>query len=212
MARKKEQLEPEVVVAYKGFNKDLRCTGGDSLFQYEVGKSYEHKGDVKCCSAGFHACEYPLDVFRYYAPSESRFAVVEQSGRVARHDEDSKIASSSISIKAELDLPGIIKAAIEYTISRTKPVVGSASVDEKGHASNSGDSGAASNSGQHGIAADFNGWGKARSVAGGAIVCTKRDSATGAILAIRASKVGENGVKPDVWYSLDDEGNFVEAA
>ncbi len=47
------------------------------------------------------------------------------------------------------------------------------------------------------------------SCAGGAIVCVSRDG-SGNILHIRASKVGDNGIKPDVWYSLDSSGNFVE--
>ncbi|MFA7322293.1 MAG: hypothetical protein WC000_12585, partial [Dokdonella sp.] len=81
----------------------------------------------------------------------------------------------------------------------------------RGAASNSGIRGVASNSGKAGIAADFNGWGKAKSCATGAIVCINRD-AEGNIRHIRASKVGENGVKPDVWYSLDETGEFVEDA
>ena len=31
------------------------------------------------------------------------------------------------------------------------------------------------------------------------------------IIHIRASKVGENGIKPNVWYSLNESGEFVEA-
>lgn len=185
------------IIAYKGFGKDWKCRE----FQFELGKTYEHNGTVKACESGFHSCEYPLDVFRYYAPSDSVFAVVEPSGDLSRHSEDGKIASSSLTVKASIDLPGIIKAAIEYTMSRVKPAAGAAS--------NSGYSGAASNLGQHGIAADFNGTGKAMSCAGGAIVCVCRNE-DGAILHIRASKVGENGIKPDTWYRLDDAGEFVE--
>lgn len=63
------------IKAYKGFDKNLQCRG----FQYEIGKEYEEK-DAKACNCGFHACEYPLDVFGYYPPTNSRFCEVEQSG------------------------------------------------------------------------------------------------------------------------------------
>ena len=215
------------VVAYKGFDKDWKCRG----YQFEVGKTYAHKGPVKACESGFHSCEYPLDVFRYYEPASSVFALVEAGGDLSRHDEDSKIASSSITIKASIDLPGLIKAAIEYTMSRVKPAEGAASNSgdsgaasnsgtsgaasnsgTRGAASNSGYRGAASNSGYRGIAADFNGYyTKVKSCATGAIVCINRDD-EGNIRHIRASKVGENGIKPDTWYSLNDSGEFVEVA
>ena len=123
-----------VITAFKGFDKDLKCRG----FSYEVGKSYKHKGAVKACENGFHACEYPLDVFSYYPPAGSRFAAVEQSGEIARHSGDSKIASRVISIKAEIEFAGLIKAAIEYTFSRALPV------DPKSPAFSDGTSGAAS--------------------------------------------------------------------
>lgn len=54
--------------AYKGFDKDLKCRG----FQYEIGKEYKEK-KASLCNKGFHACEYPLDCFKYYEPNKSRF-------------------------------------------------------------------------------------------------------------------------------------------
>ena len=104
----------ETIVAYKGFDKDLKCRG----FQYEVGKEYEEP-KAKACESGFHACEMPLDVLCYYEPGkQSRYCVVEQSGVISKHDDDSKVASSKIKIGAEIGIPGLIKAQIEYVKSR----------------------------------------------------------------------------------------------
>jgi hypothetical protein len=138
----------EIVVAYKGFDKDMKCRG----YQFEVGKTYTHDGDVAACRSGFHACEYPLHVLRYYPPGTSKFAVVEQSGALARHDEDSKIASSVLTVRAAIDLPSLIQAAVEYTTSRAKPVKGSVARKDNGAATASGRYGAATASGWSGAA------------------------------------------------------------
>jgi hypothetical protein len=211
-----EATEPTTITAYKGFDANMQCRG----YQFEVGNTYAHDGQVEACKSGFHSCEYPLDVLYYYSPATSLFAEVEASGSLSRHEEDSKVASSSLTIKASIDLPGIIKAAIEYTMSRTKPAESASNSGDRGAASNSGYRGAASNggyrgaasnSGDSGVAADFNGYySKARSCATGAIICINRDE-DGNIRHIRASKVGENGIKPDTWYALNDSGEFIES-
>ena len=117
------------IKSFKGFDKNFKCRD----FQFEEGKEYEHKGDVKCCESGFHACEYPLDIFNYYAPADSVFAEVEQFGATDKHNEDSKIASSNILIKAKIKLQSIIEASVKFTFSKTT---------SSGAASNSGYRGA----------------------------------------------------------------------
>jgi hypothetical protein len=189
LAKKTDAPTAEVVLAYKAFDANWQCRG----FQYEVGQTYEHAGHVEACSSGFHACEYPLDVLRYYPPAGSKFAAVEQSGQIARHDDDTKVASSRISIKAEIDLPLLIKAAIEWTFSRSKPE-GETATGYSGAASATGDSGAASATGYSG-AASATGDSGAASATGGSGAA----SATGERGA--ASATGDSGAASATGYS-----------
>ena len=99
----------KVIMAYKGFDKDMKCRG----FQYEEGKEYK-TDEAVLCESGFHACEYPLDVFGYYPPAESIYYAVEQSGKTASDGEDTKVASTVIKIGAKIDIKGLIKASFDY--------------------------------------------------------------------------------------------------
>ena len=128
---------------YKGFNKDMTCRG----FQYEEGKSYEEKEAI-ICKTGFHACKYPLDCFKHYRPSRSIFHVVEQDGKISKHSDDSKVASTKIKIGTEISIAGLVKAAIEYTKERTKTENDSDSYC--GASSATGDYGASSATGDYG--------------------------------------------------------------
>ena len=204
----------EVVTSFKGFNQDLTCRG----YQFEIGGTYKHEGDVEACASGFHACEYPLDVLGYYHPAGSRFALVEQSGDLSRHDADSKVASRKISIKAELTIAGLVKAAIEYTTSRCTPVdpeSPASSTGNYGAASSTGDRGAASSTGKHSVAMAAGIEGKAKASAGSAIVLCYRDTDADGddyarIVHIKAAIAGQDGIRPDTWYQLNAEGEFVE--
>ena len=122
------------IKAYKAFDKDLSCRG----FKYEVGKEYEETGYIKACEKGFHACPYPLDVFGYYAPAGSRFCEVEQSGKIDDSESD-KVCSSKIRIGAELDIRGLVKAAVSYVKERCTNECNA----EPGKPATAGDSGAA---------------------------------------------------------------------
>ena len=101
------------IKAYKGFNKDMTCRG----FQYEEGKDYE-TNSVKVCKKGFHACEYPLDVFRYYEPSKSVFHEVELDGDIDKDIDNTKVSSTKIHIGARLDIVGLVNASIDYVKSK----------------------------------------------------------------------------------------------
>ena len=130
-----------IIYAYKGFDKDLKCRG----FQYEVGKEYKQEGKIKCCNNGFHACEFPLDVFRYYAPGENcRYCTVTQSGETDKEKDDSKVASSKIHIETEIGLDGIIKAGVKFILDKVNW--------KNKKESNTGDQSAATNTGNYSAA------------------------------------------------------------
>ena len=108
----------EVIKSYKGFNRDMTCNPEGTSFQYEEGREYE-EDNAEVCECGFHACEMPLDVFSYYSPGTSVYHEVEQSGKISRKEDDSKVASTKIKIGARLDIAGLVKAQIEYVKKRT---------------------------------------------------------------------------------------------
>jgi hypothetical protein len=187
-----------VIITYKGFNADWTCRG----FQYEVGQTYTHDGNVEACSSGFHACEHPLDVFLYYAPAGSKFAQVEQSGTLARHDSDSKVASSSIRIVAELNIAGLIKAAVDYTFSRAKPEEGASATGYRGAASATGSQGAASATGYLGAASATGDQGAASATGsqGAASATGYRGAASATGYLGAASATGDRGAASATGY------------
>ena len=204
----------EFIKSYKGFDKDLKCKG----FQYEVGKEYEEP-DAKACEKGFHACEMPLDVFRYYAPGErSRYCIVEQSGIISKHDDDSKVASSKIKIGAEIGIPGLVKAHIEYVKShctnehnadRGKP----ATAGDSG-AATAGSSGAATSRGS--VVVVKNGVGlvrgngvKIKGGLGAILVCALEQKNNYDIAEWKAFVVDGETIKADTWYTVKD-GQVIE--
>ena len=106
-------MEQEKIIAYKGFDKDFKCRG----YQYEVGKEYEEDGAI-CCEKGFHACENPIDVWEYYSITDSRFAIVEQSGKIDK--QENKTCSSKIKIKAELKFADFVKLCVDAVAVKCK--------------------------------------------------------------------------------------------
>ena len=256
------------IAAYKGFDQDLKCRD----FQFEIGKTYKHKGDVSVCNSGFHACENPLAVFEHYPPT-SRFAIVKCAGKISKDINDKKIACEELTVEAEIWLPELISEAVEWIRSRVD--LENKKISNTGHqsvasntgygsvasntgdgsvASNTGYKSVASNTGYKSVAGNTGNWSvacntgrqsvacntgdgsvasstgyksaaevsglqsvacalgvesKAKAAAGGAIVCVYRND-DGDLIHIRAAKVGDDGIKADTWYMLDDTGEFVE--
>ena len=217
------------IKAYKAFDKDLSCRG----FKYEVGKEYEETGDIKACEKGFHACPYPLDVFGYYAPAGSRFCEVEQSGKIDDSESD-KVCSSKIRIGAELDIRGLVKAAVSFVKERCtnecnadpgKPATagyrGAATAGNSGAATagdygaaTAGDRGAATargkaSTGSNGLSVARGNNVQVKGGIGAILVIAEEGEDTCDIVDWKAVLVDGEVVKADTWYRLEN-GELVE--
>ena len=144
-------MEENKIISYKGFDENMQCRG----FQYEVGKEYEMDGDIKCCERGFHACESPLEVLDHYDMLASRFAKVEQSGKIDKEENSTKVCSSKIKISAELKLADIIKLGVEWIKDVTSPSKVKATGDNGGDYAKIGSSGDSAKIGSSGYCAQI---------------------------------------------------------
>lgn len=254
--------------AFKAFNTDFTCLE----FQFEVGKTYIHEGDVEICKSGFHACVNPLDVLNYYSlvgddGITPKFAEVELGGDISKtSDGDSKVAAGSIEIKRELNLGGFIGVAVGFMMESAASGNDSnlaasgnesklaASGDESklaasgyysnlaasgnysnlaasGYASNLAASGYASNLAATGddskLAASGDASRLAASgddsvVAGIGIGSTASCGENGMIILVyvdvngryrsATAYAGEDGIKPNVTYRVDNTGTFIKVA
>nr|DAO07764.1 MAG TPA: hypothetical protein [Caudoviricetes sp.] len=221
------------MLCYKGFDKDLKCRD----FQYETGKKYSEES-AEICEKGFHACEFPLDVFGYYAPSDSRYCEVDLDANDQKSD-DSKRVGKSISIKAEIGIAGIIKAGVEYiknqvdwnndkktntgycsaaTNTGNRSVAtntGNRSVatntGDCSAATNTGDCSAATVEGKESVAIAIGYDSKVKGSIGCFIVLAewkKFEDGTYHIVDVKSAKVDGTKIKPDTFYKLVN-GEFI---
>ena len=217
--------------AFKGFDKRLRCCG----FQYEVGKEYQEP-EASLCRNGFHACENPLDTFRYYPPTDSRYCEVEIDDNGQRNSEDSKVCGKKIKIVSEIVLDAVIKAGAQFIFEMCKGSAedhasgrsgNAAASGERGNAAASGESGNAAASGERGTATVTGrdgrasaigeqciavAWGQnslAKGTLGNWIVVSERGN-SGDIVDAKLARVDGEIIKPDTWYTLRN-GKIMEA-
>lgn len=202
MAKAKKQ-EAKPIVSYKGFDPDFKCRD----FQFEIGKTYKVEGKIKACENGFHACENPFDVWSYYPLADygsvNRFALVEQSGEIDRVDGgDTKIASASITIKAELSLPEFIKRGVDYLLSKVD--FDNAKETNTGYrsaATNTGYQSAATVEGKESVAMACGYEGRVSGSEGCALFLVERNDEY-KIITAWAGIAGKDGIKPNTFYML----------
>ena len=204
----------------KGFNSKLMCRD----FQYEIGKTYEQDGAIKACSNGFHAIKAdasPLAVFGYYPPvgekcDVSRYCEVEAGGKIDERED--KIACSQIKIGAEIGIPGLVKAHVEWVKKNLKKedpqeAIPATNTGYQSAATNTGDYSAASVEGKDSVAIATGYQSKAKGALGCAIVVAERGEWNGEtypLIGICATIVDGVKIKADTWYTVK-AGKFVEA-
>ena len=218
---------------YKATDKDMKCRD----FQYELGKTAEVDGDIELCKNGLHACEMPLDVLGYYAPGDgSRYFAAElEDVSDEMHSDDTKHVGKKLTLRAEIGIPGLVKAQVEYVkaqcdfdnaIKKANSEKKNHATGERGAASATGESGAASATGESGAASATGGRGAASATGkgcvamatgfygrvmgeiGNAVVCVERN-ANGDITSILSAIVDGETLKPGVWYTVKN-GKWVE--
>ena len=208
----------ESIKTYKGFNKNMTCRG----FQYEEGKEYEEES-VEVCNHGFHACEYPLDCLNYYSPNESVYHEVEQSGKIQKHNEDTKVASTKIKIGAEISIAGLVKAAIEYTVKRVNKAA--ESNEKHGASSATGYKGASSAEDMDAVAVAWGYKSKAKGVLGAFLVFAdweytgskdnpeydRNNQSAWVLNGAKMVQVDGENIKPDTWYTIEN-GEIAEVS
>lgn len=186
---------------------------------------YTDDGAIRCGGRGFHSCKAPLDVFRYFAPNKSRYFACLAGGTVDEDTADSKIASSELELKAEIGIPGLVKAHIEYVKAHTTTEhtdhkqataggCGAATAGDYG-AATAGDRGAATSRGS--VTVGVNGTGlvrgngvKIRGGLGAILVIAEEEENSYDLAHWKAVVVDGKTVKADTWYKLMN-GELVEA-
>lgn len=185
--------------AYKGFNENMTCRG----FQYEEGKTYHEKYAIPC-EKGFHACENPLDTFKYYTPANSVYHEVDLDEVAERHSAgDTKLCAKTIRIGARLDVAGICKAHFDYVKAKCIPANGRVAGDKESAAA--GEQGSAA-AGEQGIACCRGG--KVKGGMGAVIAIAELDE-HGRAIGVSAAIVDGKKIKADTWYTAKD-GELVE--
>ena len=222
------------MIGYKGFDKNFKCKG----FQFKVGETYRLDGKIKICEHGFHFCDTPLATFEYYPPSESRYALVETTGKIIS-DGKHKFCTDELKILKEFTLENFVQEAIntngESAVIKKDSRSAATNTGNCSAATNTGDWSAATNTGFHSAATNTGFHSAAISIgdkssakvtgensiaivsgqeskAKGALGCwlVLTEWSDGGIAEVRAVKVDGEQIKADTFYTLKG-GKIVEA-
>ena len=203
----------KILNVFKGTDKDMKCRG----MQYEIGKTEKSDDAIRCGNKGFHSCEAPFDVLRYYPMRDgNRYFVAEAGGKIDRTDaDDSKLASSELTLKAEVSFKDLVKAQVEFTRNKAEcgTAGGSWSNLAGGYRSNLAGGDRSNLAGGESSLIVGRNAAKAKGGVHSVIVLTEwkwNDDCTEYLpVCVKAEIVDGERIKADTWYTLKN-GEFTE--
>ena len=196
---------------FKGFDKDLKCRDQ----QYVVGETIMFNGEPLLCSAGLHFVEHPLDALSYYKPNDgSRYAEIEADGVTDQKKDDSKRVATSLTVRAEIKIPSLVRAAVQFVFDQVKPSTGysahSATTGKSAHSATTGYFAHSSVKGHGVIAASLGREGQAKAPKGSWLILAEYRNGEPHVKSVGVAWVDGEKIKANTFYTLKN-GQFAEA-
>ena len=203
---------------YKGFSPGMVCRGK----QYQENTEFTEP-EAKICESGMHFCPNPFDVWSFYPPADengnlNEFAEVDAMDD-PQTDDNIKYCSSRLRIGAKLDLPGFIRAGVDFilehvksTDSNTGNYSATTNTGDYSASTNTGNYSASSVSGNESFAIATGQLSRVKGALGCWIACAEwaeDDNGTWHPVDFKAVRVDGEKIKADTWYRLE-EGKFIE--
>lgn len=173
------------MIAYKAFDKGLRCRG----YQFQMGLNVTEKAQTKSC--GFHCAEDPLDCLRYYGNMNcAEYYIVNAGGDVDEDEIDSKISCTELTIIKRLSKEDFVLHALAYMVDHPKRASNSLVERDRGEV------------GHHGFVI-VRGIDPIAKGCKGEILALAREAGDGTIAEVTMVTVDGKSIKPGRWYGME---------
>lgn len=173
------------MVAYKAFDKGLRCRG----YQFKMGLNVTEK--AKAVNYGFHCAENPLDCLTYYGNmNTSDYYLVDAGGDLNEDGTDTKIACTELTIQKKLTKKEFVLHALAYMVDKPKRPLNHLVKKEKGRVT------------EHGFVIVRGKDPIAQGRKGDALAYA-RDNEEGKIVEVSMVTVDGTDIRAGVWYGID---------
>ncbi len=170
------------MITYKGFEKGLICRG----YQFKAGEVNVCE-KAKTAREGFHSAENPLDVLTYYPnPETSEYWMCEAGGDIDEDGSDSKVSSTELMLLHETGISGLLLwGAVVHRDSEDFAEANKRRFGRPAEAS-------------RGYAISIGADARAKGRDGDLLLIIGDDETV-------LMTVGEDGIKPGVWYNAHGE-------